>query len=173
MAILYDIVWHRLNAYREIKRNEEAERRAIEREETLEQRQIRRERQEILRKHWQELQSNLISLHRVAAQMMQQRRFIKENNDSQDATIKHVLSIMMNRLPDVLAEFGDLWGRAAAQLNVFPKPRDILALEVLEVIEELGKSVGDSNIEIKDETLRTLAKLSRRVAEPGTLPNSD
>jgi len=81
--------------------------------------------------------------------------------------------MMMNRLPDVVAEFGDLWGRAVAQLNVFPEPRDVLALEVLEVIEELGKSVGDSKIEVKDETLLTLAELSRRVAEPGTLPNSD
>ena len=173
LVIVYDILWHRWNAIRELRRDEQAERRAIEREEALEQRQIRRERQEILRKHWQELQSNLISLHRVAGQMMQQRRFIKENNNSQDATIKHVLSMMMNRLPDVVAEFGDLWGRAVAQLNVFPEPRDVLALEVLEVIEELGKSVGDSKIEVKDETLLTLAELSRRVAEPGTLPNSD
>jgi uncharacterized protein (DUF58 family) len=173
LVILYDILWHRWNAIREVKRDEQAERRAIEREEALEQRQIRRERQEILRKHWQELQSNLISLHRVASQMAQHRRFIKENNDSQDATIKHVMLMMVNRLPDVIAEFGDLWGRAVAQLNVFPQPRDVLALETLTVIEELGKSVGDSNIEVKDETLLTLAELSRKVSDPGTLPNLD
>src|SRR5882757_6883813 len=82
VAIVYDIGWHRLNAYREIRRDEQAERRAIEREEALERRQIRRERQEILRKHWQELQSNFISLHRVAAQMTQQRQYIRENNNS-------------------------------------------------------------------------------------------
>jgi hypothetical protein len=79
--------------------------------------------------------------------------------------------MMANRLPDVIAEFSDLWGRAVAQLNVFPQPRDVLALEVLTVIEELGKSVGDSNIEVKDETLLTLAELSRKVSDPGTLPN--
>lgn len=173
VAIVYDIGWHRWNAYREIKRDEEAEKRAIAREEALEKREIRRERQEILRKHWQELQSNLISLHRVASQMMQQRRFIAENNDSQNATTRQVLLMMANRLPDVLAEFGDLWGQAVAQLNVFPVPRDVLALEVLAVIEELGRSVGDSTIEVRDETIRTLAELARRVADPGTLPNSD
>lgn len=168
-AIVYDIGWHRWNAYREIKRDEEAERRAVEREEALDKRQLRRERQEILRKHWQELQSNLISLHRVASQLVQQRQYIKKNNDSQDATIKHVMLVMANRLPDVIAEFGDLWGRAVAQLNVFPQPRDVLALEVFTVIEELGKSVGDSNIDIKDETLLALAEVSRKVSDPGTL----
>jgi hypothetical protein len=170
---VYDILWHRWNAIREIKRDEQSEKRAIEREEALEQRQIRRERQEILRKHWQDLQSNLISLHRVAGQMTQQKRYIAENSDSRDATVRHVLSLMMNRLPDVVAEFGDLWGRAVAQINVFPQPRNDLALEVLAVIDEIGRSVGDSSIEVTDETLSTLAELSRRVAEPGTLPNSD
>jgi len=173
LVIVYDIVWHRWNAIREIKRDEQAERRSIEREEALEKRQIRRERQEILRKHWQELQSILISLNRVTSQMMQQRKFIQENNDSQDVTTRHVLEVIAERSPDVIGDFGDFWGQAVAQLNVFPQPRDVLALEVQTVIEELGKSVGDFNIEIKDETLRTLAELVRKVADPGTLPTSD
>jgi uncharacterized protein (DUF58 family) len=173
LVIVYDIVWHRWNAIRELKREEQAEKRAIEREEALEQRHIRRERQEVLRKHWQELQSNLISLHRVAAQMAKQKQFIEKNKDSQDATIKHVMLVMANRMPDVIAEFGDLWGRAVAALNVFPEPRCVLALEVLAIIEEIGKSVGDSTIEVKDETLLTLAELCRKVSDPGTLPNSD
>jgi hypothetical protein len=81
--------------------------------------------------------------------------------------------MMTNRLPVVLSDFGDYWGRAVAQLNVFPQPRDVLALEVLTVIEELGKSLSDSNVEIKDETLQALAELARRVADPATLPNLD
>jgi hypothetical protein len=44
---------------------------------------------------------------------------------------------------------------------------------VFTVIEELGKSVGDSNIEAKDETLLTLAELSRRASDPCTLPTSN
>ncbi len=173
VAILYDIVWHRLNSYRETKRNEEAERRAIKREEALEKREIHRERQEVLRKHWQELQSILISLHRVASQLVQHRRYIEEHNGSQDATVQHVMLALANRVPDEMAEFGDLWGRAVAQLNVFPEPRDVLALEVLKVIEEVGKSVGDSSIEVKDATLLTLAELARKVSDPGTLPALD
>ena len=173
LAILYDIVWHRWNAYREIKRDERAETRAIEREKALEKRRICRERQEILRKHWQELLSNLIGLQRAASQMVQQRQFVEKNKGSQDGTIKHVMSVILDGWPDVLAEFGDFWGRTAAQLNVFPEPRDVLALEVLAVIEELGKSVGDPNIEVKDETLRTLAELARRISDPRTLPAVD
>jgi hypothetical protein len=48
-----------------------------------------------------------------------------------------------------------------------------LALEVLKVIEEVGKSVGDSSIEVKGATLLTLVELSRKVSDPGTLPTSD
>lgn len=48
-----------------------------------------------------------------------------------------------------------------------------MALAVLEVIQELGKSVGDSTIEVKDETLLALADLARRVSDHGTLPNLD
>lgn len=173
LVILFDIGWHWLNTYRETKRNEEAERRAIEREEALEKRQIRRERQEVLRKHWQELQSILISLHRVASQLVQHRRYIEEHNGSQDATVQHVMLALANRVPDEMAEFGDFWGRAVAQLNVFPEPRDVLSLDVLKVIEEVGKSVGDSRIEIKDATLLTLAQLARKVSDPGTLPALD
>ena len=171
LVIVYDIGWHRWNAIREIKRDEEQEKRAIQREEAAEQRQIRRERQESLRKHWQELQSNLISLHRVASLLIQQRRFVTENSDSQDATTKFVLSMMRDRLPNVLEELGEVWGRTVAQLNVFPKPRDVLALEVQTVVEEVGKLLNSST-ELKDETLGTLAKLSLRVADPGTLPDS-
>jgi hypothetical protein len=173
VVIVYDILWHRWNAIRELKRDEQAERRAIEREEALEKRQIRRERQEVLRKHWQELQSILISLHRVASQLVQHRRYIEEHNGSQDATVQHVMLALANRVPDEMAEFGDLWGQAVAQLNVFPQPRDVLALEVLKVIEEVGKSVGDSSIEVKGATLLTLVELSRKVSDPGTLPTSD
>jgi len=105
--------------------------------------------------------------------MVQQRRYIEEHRDSQDATVKHVMLVMTNRIPVVLSEFGDFWGRAVAQLNVFPQPRDVLALEVLEVIQVLGRSVGDSNIEVNDETLLALADLARRVSDHGILPNLD
>lgn len=171
LVIVYDVIWHRWNAIKEIERDAQAETRAIEREQALEKRQIRRERQGAIRKHWQELQSNLISLHRVASQMTQQKRYIKEHNDSQDPTVKQVLLTMANRMPAVISEFDDLWGRVVAQLNVFPQPRDALALEVLEVIQELGKTVRDSTVEMKDETLLALAELARRVSDPGTLPN--
>jgi hypothetical protein len=56
---------------------------------------------------------------------------------------------------------------------VFPQPRDILALEVLKVVQELGKTVRDKQIETKDETLAALANLVTRVADKGTLPNVD
>lgn len=173
LVIAYDIIWHRRNAIREIKREDEAEKRAIEREKALEQRKIRRERQEILRKHWQELQSILISLNRVASQMMQQKRFVEEHNNAQDATTRKVLETLASRFPDVLAEVGDLWGRAVAYLNVFPQPRDALALEVLEIIQEIGKTMGNFNIDITDETLQALAELALRVSDPGTLPTPD
>jgi hypothetical protein len=173
LVIVYDIVWHRVNAIREIKREEDAETRAIERERLVELRQIRRERQEILRKHWQELQYNLVSLSRIGSQLVKMRQFVEKNNDSEDATTRQVLLAMAKRLPMVLSDFGDYWGRAVAQLNVFPQPRDVLALEVLAVIQELGKSLNDSSIEIKDETLKALAELVRRVSDPATLPNLD
>jgi hypothetical protein len=173
LVIVYDIVWHRVNAIREIKREEDAEIRAIEREKIAEQRQIRRERQEILRKHWEELQYNLISLNRVGSQLIQIRRFVERYHNSQDATTQQALLAMTNRLPIVLSDLGDYWGRTVAQLNVFPQPRDVLALEVLAVIEELGKSLKDSSIEIKDETLQALAELARKVSDPATLPNLD
>jgi hypothetical protein len=171
LVIVYDIVWHRLNAIREIKREEEAETREIEREKLAEERQIRRERQEILRKQWQELQSSLISLSRLGSLVVQFRQFVEKNNNSQDPTTRQLLLTLTNRYPIVLSDLGDYWGRAVALLNVFPEPRDTLALEVLEVIQELGKSVGDSSIEIKDATLKTLAELARRVSDPATLPN--
>ena len=117
--------------------------------------------------------SILIPLQRVASQMAQQRRFVEKNKDSQDATTKQVVLMMTNRFPDVLSELGDYWGRAVALLNVFPEPRDVLALEVLEVVEEIGKSLSDSSVEIKDETLNALAELARRVSDPGTLSNPD
>lgn len=173
LVILYDIIWHRWNAVKEIERDEQAELRAVQREQALEQRRIRRERQEVLRNHWQELQSNLISLNRVASHLVNLKRFMEEHKDSQDATVKLLLLTMANRLPVVLSDFGDFWGRVVAQLNVFPQPRDVLALEVLEVIQELGRSLNDSTIEIQDETLRALAELVRRVSDPGTLPNLD
>jgi hypothetical protein len=173
VAIVYDIGWHRWNAYREIKRDEEQEKRTIEREDALEKREIRRERNESLRKHWQELQRILISLHRVTSLLMQQKRFLTEHNHSEDATTQRVLSMMADRVPDTLAEFYDLWGQAVAQLNVFPQPRDILALEVLSVVEGLGKTVGDATTEVNEETLRSLADLSRRVTEHGAFTNCD
>lgn len=173
VVIVYDIVWHRWNAIREIKRDEDAEKRAIEREQAAEQRQIRRERQEILRKHWEELQYNLISLSRLGPQLVQTRRFVEKNNNSQDPTIQLALLTMTQRLPIVLSEFGDYWGRAVAQLNVFPEPRDVLALRVLAVVEELGKSLKDTSIEIKDETLKELAELVREVSGAATLPSLD
>jgi len=70
-----------------------------------------------------------------------------------------------------MAELGDVWGTTVAQLNVFPPPRDILALEVLTITEQIGKSLGDSTVEIKDETLAALAELARRTSDPGTLPS--
>src|SRR5208283_766513 len=143
VVIVYDVIWHRLNAIREIKRDEEAEQRAILREEASERRQIRSERAEVIRKHWQELQYNLIALSRVASQMVRHRQFVHENKDSQNATTKKTLEMITNRLPEVISEFDDRWGRVVSQLNVFPPPRDVLALEVLTVVQELGKTVGD------------------------------
>jgi hypothetical protein len=171
LVILYDIIWHRWNAIREIKRDEEAEARLIQREQDLERRQIRRERQEILRRHWQDLQGNLISLNRVASNLAQMKRFVAANNNSQDPTTQRVLAMITNRIPTVMAELGDVWGTTVAQLNVFPPPRDILALEVLTITEQIGKSLGDSTVEIKDETLAALAELARRTSDPGTLPS--
>jgi hypothetical protein len=173
LVILYDIIWHRCNAIREIKRDKEAEVRLIQREQDLERRQIRRERQEVLRRHWQDLQGNLISLNRIASNLAQTKRFVAANNNSQDPTTQQVLATITNRIPTVMAELGDVWGRTVAQLNVFPQPRDILALEVLTITEQIGKSLGDSTVEIKDETLAALAELARRTSDPGTLPNLD
>lgn len=173
MVILYDIIWHRWNAIREIERDKEAEARSIQREEASEKRQIRRERQEFIRRHWQELQSNLILLQRIASYLAQQKQFIEKNNDSQNPTTRVALETAAKRLPEVMLELDDRWGRVVAQLNVFPEPRDPLALEVLAVIQELGKTVEHKQTEVKDETLLALAKLARRVGEAGTLPNLD
>jgi hypothetical protein len=173
LVILYDIIWHRWNAVREVERDKEAEVRRIQREEDAEKRQIRRERQESIRKHWQELQSNLILLHRVASELARQKEFIRADNNSQDPTTQHLLQIMANRLPEVLSEFNDRWGRIVAQLNVFPEPRELLALEVLKIVEELGQTVRGKQTEVKDETLHALANLARRVAGAATLPYLD
>jgi hypothetical protein len=162
LVIVYDIFWHRWNAIREIKREEEAE-----------TRQIRREQQEILRKHWQELQSNLISLNQIASHLVQIWRFVEQNRNAPNPATVHALTVVSNRLPSVLMDFGDYWGRAVAQLNVFPSPRDALTLEVLTLINDLGNTVRDSSIEIRDETLQALAELARRVSERATLPRLD
>jgi hypothetical protein len=137
LVILYDIVWHRWNAVRDVEREREGEVRRIQREEDAEKRQIRRERQESVRKHWQKLQSNLILLHWVASQLAQQKEFIQTNSNSQDPTTRQLLLMMANRLPEVLSEFNDRWGRVVAQLNVFPEPRELLALEVLNLNSEI------------------------------------
>jgi hypothetical protein len=173
LVIVYDVVWHRLNAIREIKRDENSETRAIEREAALEKRNIRRERQEFMRRHWQELQSNIIYLNRVASQVQQQRRYVFENSNSVNPTIQRMMSTIVNGTPALLSEFDDRWGRIVAQLNVFPELRDALAIQVLEVIQDLGETVRDKNVEVKDETLRALADLVKPVAEKATLPNSD
>jgi hypothetical protein len=170
LVIVYDIVWHRLNVIRESKRAAEAEIREIERERLAEERQIRRERQEMLRKHWQELQSTLILLNGSGSQVAAFRKFVKEHNDSQDPTIHTLLSTMAERFPIVLSDFNAYWGRAVAQLNVFPQPRDVLALRALEVIQEIGKSIGNFDIEIKDETLQSLAELVPEIAGQAALP---
>jgi hypothetical protein len=173
LVIVYDVVWHRLNAIREIKRDKDSETRAIEREAALEKRNIQRERQEFMRRHWQELQSNIIYLNRVASQVQQQRNYVSEHGDSVDPTVRQVMLTITRRMPEVLSEFDDRWGRIVAQLNVFPEPRDVLALQVLEVIQELGETVRDKNVVVKDETLSALANLVQPVAEKATLPNSE
>lgn len=173
LVILYDIIWHRWNAIRDIERDAEAEVRGIQREEASEKRQTRRERQEFIRKHWQELQSNLILLHKTASHLAQQKRFIQANNDSQDPTTRHALAVMASRFPELLSELDDRWDRVVAQLNVFPEPKDLLALEVLEIVQKLGQTVNGKHTEVKDETLHALASLVGRVAEAGKLPNLD
>jgi thioesterase domain-containing protein len=175
LVIVYDIVWHRINAVREAKRDEEVERRTIEREVAQEMRQLQRERRESLRRHWQDLQHSLISLSRVASNMATHREYILKNQASQDATIRAVLSMMTKRLPVLLAEYADRWGRVVSQINVFPAPKDDLALEIQVVVEELGKTigVGGADVEIKDETLSALASFVLRAADKATLPNVD
>jgi hypothetical protein len=173
IVIIYDVVWHRLNVKWDIKRDEDAEKRAVLREEALEKRQIQRERREFIRKHWQELQYNLIALSKVATHMDKFRKYILEKKDSQDATTRRVLEVMTNTMPDLISEFEDYWGRVVSQLNVFPPPRDVLALEIIPVVLELGKTAGDKQIEIKDETLAALADLVTKVADKGTLLNVD
>lgn len=173
LVILYDIIWHRWNAIRDIKRDEEAEQRLIEREQALERRQIRREREEALRRHWQELQGNLMSLHRSASYVARMKRFIEANNDSQNATTRQVLLVMSNRIPVALADLGEFWGKTVAQLNVFPHPRDVLVLEILQVVQEVGKSLGDSTFDIKDETLMALPELAQRASDHGTLAKAN
>lgn len=173
VVILYDVIWHRWNAIRDIERDKEAEFREVQREEAAEKRQIRREQQEFVRKHWQELQANLILLCRVIKDLTQQRRFVNTNNDSRDPTTRHLLLTMTSRLPELLAEFDDRWACVVAQLNVFPEPRDLLALDILEVIQEVGKTINDKHIEVTDETLGTLASLTRKVAGAAKLQNPD
>ena len=171
LVILYDIIWHRLNAIREIERDKEAETKRIQREEAAEKRQIRRERQEVIRKHWQELQSNLILLHRIKSVLAQQKQFIQQNNDSENHTTRHALMVMANGLPNLLSEFHDRWGRIVAQLNIFPESSDPLGLEILELVQGWEDAVKGEETEVKDETLFALATLIRRVAEAGRLPN--
>jgi hypothetical protein len=173
LVIVFDVIWHMVSEAKDVKRDEEREQRAIQREEDAEKRQIRREHEEIIRKHWQELQSNLISLHRIASEVTRINQFVQEHKNSQDPTSRHLLEMVMARLPGLLSELSERWGSVVAQLNVFPEPRDPLALEVLVSTEELGKTVGDKSVEIKEETLKALADLSKRVAEPGTLPKLD
>jgi predicted unusual protein kinase regulating ubiquinone biosynthesis (AarF/ABC1/UbiB family) len=156
-----------------MKWNKASENRLILREENAEKRQVRRERQETIRKHWQELQSNLIFLQRAASHLSQLGRFVRENNDTHDATTRHLLMMMTNRLPEVLSQFDEGWARVVAQLNVFPSPRDLLALEILEIIQELGETVKEKQAEVKNETLLALANLVVRVADVATLPNPD
>lgn len=170
LAVVYDVVFHQLNTAREKKREEEAEERTIQREDAAERRQIERERQELIRQHWQELQTNLVTLHRSAARVQRSTQFIRENADSQNATTRFSLQLIATGLPQVLAEFDEGWGRVVAQLNVFPPPRDALALEILDAIQQLGKAVGDKQKEITDETLKALAEFVPRVADKGTLP---
>jgi hypothetical protein len=174
LVIVYDVVWHRWNAIKDIERDERSEVRTIQREEAAGKRQIRSERQTFIRNHWQELQVNLIRLIRVTKDLKQQRRFVQEKSNSQDdPTTKYLLGILANRFPELLAEFDDRWAHVVAQLNVFPAPRDLLALEVLTIVEELGKSVQDKHTEVKEETLTALDKLVPRVADAGRLPNLD
>ena len=174
LVIVYDVGWHRWNAIKDIQRDEQTEARTIQREEASEKRQILSERQTFIRNHWQELQVNLIRLIRVIKDLTQQRRFIQEKNNSQDdPTTRHLLGILANRFPELLAEFDDRWAHVVAQLNVFPEPRDPLALEVLTLVEELGESVKDKHTEVKDETLLALADLVPRVAAAGRLSSLD
>jgi thioesterase domain-containing protein len=173
LVIIIDVVWHRVSAHRDIKRDEEAEKRTIQREEAFEKRQVRRERQEFIRKHWQELQHGLISLHRVTTHLVQQMRFIRENKDSQDDTTRQAMMMTINNLPEQLAEFDDRWGRIVSQLNVFPQPRDALTIEVSTIVLALGETVRNKNTEIKDETLKALAKLVSKAADKGTFSNLD
>jgi hypothetical protein len=110
----------------------------------------------------------------VAALYVGHRRFVFENNDFQDdPTTRKTLEMISNRFPDLIFELDDYWCRIVSQLNVFPRPGDILAQEVLAVVQELGKTVKDKNIEITDETLKALASLVTRVAAKGTLLNAD
>jgi hypothetical protein len=173
LVIVFDIGWHYLNGIREIKRDEASERRAIEREAALEKRNIRRERKEFMRRHWQELQSNLIYLTRAASQVQQQRKYVYENRNSNNPTAWQLMAKIASGTPEMLSEFDDRWGRIVAQLNVFPEPRDVLALQVLKVILELGETIRDKNNEVKDETLHALADLVKPVAEKATLPNPE
>ena len=153
-------------------KEEESEERAIEREQASEHRQIRRERSESLRKHWQELQYDLIALSRIASNVAKQKQYIKTNQASQNATVQVVLATMVKGLPALLAEYSDRWGRVVSQLNVFPAPKDDLALEIQVVVEELGKAIGEGgvDVEIKDETLAKLANFVPRAADKATLP---
>jgi hypothetical protein len=110
---------------------------------------------------------------RVTKDLKQQKLFVAKNSNAQDPTTRALLMTMAKRFPELLAEFDDRWGRVVAQLNVFPQPRDPLALEVLTLVEELGQTVKDKNTEVKEETLDALSKLVVRVADAGNLSNLD
>jgi hypothetical protein len=173
VAIIYDIYWHRNNIKKDIERDEASEARAIEREAALEKRQIQRERRESIRRLWQELQSNLISLSRVASIIPQHRKYILENHDSLNPSVQRAVQMMAKGMPSLFAELDDRWGRVVAQINVMPEPKDALALEIIPVIRELEKTVGHKEIEITEATQSALAKFVTRVADKGTLPNLD
>jgi hypothetical protein len=172
-VIVYDVVWHRYRTINDAKRDEEAEARTIQREEAAEQRQIRRERHEILRKHWQELQADLILLHRTTSHLSNHKRFVLTKSKTENFNEQVLLDFIIRGLPAELAEFQDRWGRVVASLNVFPEPRDVRVLELLKSIETLGEFGKNSEADVSDETQESLAKLVNRVADAAQLQNVD
>jgi dsDNA-specific endonuclease/ATPase MutS2 len=156
---------------REIEREASSEARQIEREKEAEKRLIQRERVEVIRQHWSGLQSNLILFNRIGSQLQKNRQFVAKNGASQDPTIRKVLETLAARYPELISEFGDCWGRIVAQLNILPEPKDALGAETLTFIQGIGKIVGDPNIEIKDEMLKTCAELAIKAADRAGLPS--